>query len=67
MSDGKFGSRGGPILFYESPEQYENHAKIIVDQNVKERWCEKNSKALILLNKELENIKVKARNCTIFH
>jgi len=67
MNNEKFGSRDGPTLFYESPEQYENHVKCELDRRIKEKWVEKNSKATILLNKELEKIKDKARNYTIVH
>ena len=38
------------ILFYDSPEQYENHQFIMLDQGVKESWFNKNLVARKRLN-----------------
>jgi hypothetical protein len=35
------GRSEGVRLFYDSPEQYENHFHITLDQNIKQRWHNK--------------------------
>lgn len=39
---GNGGRKDSLILFYDSPEQYENHQFITLDQCVKESWLNKN-------------------------
>lgn len=39
---GNGGRKDSLILFYDSPEQYENHQFITLDQVVKESWLNKN-------------------------
>jgi hypothetical protein len=41
-STGLFGRRDPLFLFYDNPEQYENHQFIILKQSIKEKWYEKN-------------------------
>jgi hypothetical protein len=41
-STGLFGRKDPLFLFYDSPEQYENHQFIILKQPIKEKWYEKN-------------------------
>jgi len=41
-STGLFGRKDPLFLFYDSPEQYENHQFIILKQTIKEKWYEKN-------------------------
>ena len=38
---GRKGRKEPLILFYDTPEQYENHHYTTLQQNVKERWYEK--------------------------
>jgi hypothetical protein len=40
-STGRKGRKEPLILFYDTPEQYENHHYTTLQQNVKERWYEK--------------------------
>jgi hypothetical protein len=40
-STGRYGKNAPLILFYDTPEQYENHRFTIVDTKTKERWYEK--------------------------
>ena len=44
-ASGNKGRRDSLLLFYDSPEQYENHNFIILDQNIKESWLNKNVEA----------------------
>ena len=41
-SNGRYGRKHPLILFYDSPEQYENQQDVIISQVVKDRWQEKN-------------------------
>lgn len=41
MSTGEFNGRLGPKLFYSTPEEYENHMKVIVSDETKQKWFEK--------------------------
>jgi hypothetical protein len=41
-STGRSGNRSSIQLFYDSPEQYENHQFTIVNQAIKEKWYQKN-------------------------
>ena len=41
-STGLFGRKEPLILYYDSPEQYENHQYILLNQKIKEKWNEKN-------------------------
>jgi hypothetical protein len=41
-STGLFGRKDPLILYYDSPEQYENHQYILLNQKIKEKWNEKN-------------------------
>ena len=45
------GKKESLLLFYDSPEQYENHHFIILDQNIKETWVNKNMEARKRLSK----------------
>lgn len=47
---GNGGRKDSLILFYDSPEQYENHQFIMLDQGVKESWFNKNLVARKRLN-----------------
>jgi hypothetical protein len=42
---GNSGRQDSLILFYDTPEQYENHHFIMLDQKVKERWFNKSLEA----------------------
>ena len=44
-ASGRNGRKSTLILFYDSPEQYENHHFINISQDVKDRWQEKNMEA----------------------
>jgi hypothetical protein len=44
-SMGRNGRKEQLVLFYDTPEQYENHQFIHLDQQVKERWHQKNLEA----------------------
>jgi len=39
---GRYGRQDPLFLFYDSPEQYENHQFTVIDQPTKERWHAKN-------------------------
>ena len=41
-STGLFGRREPLFLYYDSPEQYENHQFTLLNQKIKEKWNEKN-------------------------
>jgi hypothetical protein len=41
-STGLFGRRDPLFLYYDSPEQYENHQFTLLNQKIKEKWNEKN-------------------------
>ena len=45
ISTGEFKGRKGPTLFYNSPEEYENHNKIYLDTKIKEAWRVKKASA----------------------
>ena len=40
-ASGRNGRRSTLILFYDSPEQYENHCFTTVDNDIKKKWNEK--------------------------
>uniref|UniRef100_A0A6C0KPA1 Uncharacterized protein n=1 Tax=viral metagenome TaxID=1070528 RepID=A0A6C0KPA1_9ZZZZ len=42
---GNKGRKESLILFYDSPEQYENHQFLELDQTIKDSWYKKNLKA----------------------
>lgn len=42
---GEFKGRNRPTLFYNSPEEYENHKKIYLDTKIKEAWRVKKASA----------------------
>jgi hypothetical protein len=44
-STGNKGRQDSLLLFYDSPEQYENHQFIILNQDIKEAWLNKNLEA----------------------
>ena len=41
-STGRYGRKDPLILYYDSPEQFENHHFTTVNQDIKNRWYEKN-------------------------
>lgn len=41
-SCGLYGRKEPLFLFYDTPEQYENHQFIILNQKIKEKWNQKN-------------------------
>lgn len=41
-STGRYGRKEPLILYYDSPEQYENHHFVSVSPEIKKRWHEKN-------------------------
>jgi hypothetical protein len=41
-STGLFGRKDPLFLYYDTPEQYENHQFTILNQKIKEKWNEKN-------------------------
>lgn len=43
-------SNGAPILFYDNPEQYERHFFTTVHQKIKDKWLEKRTEAVRVLN-----------------
>jgi len=49
-ASGNKGRKDSLLLFYDSPEQYENHQFIILDQVIKESWLNKNLEARKRLN-----------------
>jgi hypothetical protein len=49
-STGNKGRQESLLLFYDSPEQYENHNFLMLDQNIKEAWLNKNLEARKRLN-----------------
>jgi hypothetical protein len=47
-------NKQGPVLlFYDSPEQFEKHQYITLDQSIKEKWL--NQKMQFIYSKRLEN------------
>jgi hypothetical protein len=44
-ASGNNGRKDSLILFYDSPEQYENHQFVMVSQSIKEAWLTKNLEA----------------------
>jgi len=48
-------TNGSNVLFYDSPEQYEKHLMIEVDQEIKDRWVEKKK---ILMSKNTASLRV---------
>jgi len=51
-ASGRDGRREPLILFYDSPEQYENHYFVSVSQDVKEKWRERSLAAQKRLEKQ---------------
>ena len=47
---GRNGRRNPLILFYDSPEQYENHQFTVVSPKIKQKWYEKSGEAQKRLN-----------------
>jgi hypothetical protein len=41
-STGRYGRKDTLILYYDSPEQYENHHFVTVSPEIKKRWHERN-------------------------
>ncbi len=41
-STGRYGRKEPLILYYDSPEQYENHHFVTISPEIKKRWHEKN-------------------------
>ena len=44
VATGELGVKTGS-LFYDTPEQYERHFFVVIDNNIKEKWYEKNLQA----------------------
>jgi hypothetical protein len=54
-ASGNGGRKDSLMLFYDSPEQYENHQFIILDEIIKESWTNKN----LVARKRLDTGKLK--------
>ena len=51
-STGLYGRKDPLFLFYDTPEQYENHQYVILSQDIKEKWYKKNILARKYLSDE---------------
>jgi len=64
---GEFGGREGPTLFYSSPEEYERHTRSVVNEEMKNKWLSKNTRADLRDKKEVEREEDEDRNYIIVH
>ena len=53
LATGEMG-QNAPLLFYDSPEQYERHFFTKVSQQIKDKWFEKKNTAIYNLNRANE-------------
>ena len=47
------------ILFYDNPEQCENHWFRIIDKETKDKWFQKYKETILILENERKNQKIK--------
>lgn len=55
LATGELG-QNAPTLFYDSPEQYERHFFSKVSQGIKDKWLEKQNRAIYLLKNQQQKI-----------
>ena len=55
LATGELG-QNAPTLFYDSPEQYERHFFTKVPQGIKDKWTDKNSRAIYMLKNQQQRI-----------
>lgn len=56
LATGEMGQTG-PILFYDSPEQYERHFFTKLPEKIKDRWNEKRNLALYFAKQNKEHVR----------